>query len=176
MVVFLLLAGGLYSRKDKSVNLMPESSGMWSLTHPVGMKVPVLASAFLPVCSDQVTLNLPPAVLPDSGGSSWESSSWEKQRGEVKEHLCQGGLYLDSIHRGFTLDDRNALLRWSNLQPTCWPAGQDTEAVPPADCPGYYQVTILGKDVAPVQSVKPLFQEAGCTFGFCEAVLGNSIL
>lgn len=49
VVVFLLLAGGLYSRKDKSVNLMPESSGMWSLTHAVGMKVPLLASCF-PSC------------------------------------------------------------------------------------------------------------------------------
>lgn len=137
----------------------------------------LLASAFL-LCV-LIKWRWPaPAVLPDSAGLSWESSSWEKQRGEVKEHLCQGGLHLDSIHRGFTLDDRNALLQWSNLQPTCWPAEQDTEAVPPADCPGYYQVTILGKDVTPVAcsvSQASLFQEAGCTSGFYEAVLRNSI-
>lgn len=88
--------------------------------------------------------------LPDSDGLLWESSSWEKQRGEVREHLCQGGLHQDSVYRSFTVEDKNALLQWSNLQPSCWTPEQGTEALPPADCPGYYQVTILGKEITPL--------------------------
>lgn len=105
---------------------------------------------FPPVCYDKLTRWPTPAFLPDPDGLSWESSSWEKQREEVTEHLCQGGLHQDSIYQGYTLDDQNALLQWSNLQPTCWAPEQGAEAVPPADCPGYYQVTILGKEITPV--------------------------
>lgn len=105
---------------------------------------------FPPVCYDKLTRWPTPAFLPDPDGLSWESSSWEKQREEVTEHLCQGGLHQDSIYQGYTLDDQNTLLQWSNLQPTCWAPEQGAEAVPPADCPGYYQVTILGKEITPV--------------------------
>uniref|UniRef100_H3C728 RPA1 related single stranded DNA binding protein n=1 Tax=Tetraodon nigroviridis TaxID=99883 RepID=H3C728_TETNG len=80
----------------------------------------------------------------DFDGFSWESSNWEKQREEVTEHLRQGGLHQDSICRRFTIDDKNALLHWCNLQPSRWAPEHGTQAVPPADCPGYYQVTILG--------------------------------
>uniref|UniRef100_H3BYY9 RPA1 related single stranded DNA binding protein n=1 Tax=Tetraodon nigroviridis TaxID=99883 RepID=H3BYY9_TETNG len=95
--------------------------------------------------------NGPPAVFlnvlslaADFDGFSWESSNWEKQREEVTEHLRQGGLHQDSICRRFTIDDKNALLHWCNLQPSRWAPEHGTQAVPPADCPGYYQVTILG--------------------------------
>lgn len=89
-----------------------------------------------------------PLAPADSDVLSWESSSWEKQREEVTEHLCRGGLHQDSFHRRFTLDDKDVLVQWSNLQPTHWEPEQDIDidTVPPADCPGYYQVTILGKE------------------------------
>ncbi|KAG7223303.1 hypothetical protein INR49_015659 [Caranx melampygus] len=74
----------------------------------------------------------------------WESSSWQKQKQEVCEHLCQGGLYQDSISQRFTSDTKNVLLQWSNLQPTRWTPEHTTDTVPPVDCPGYFQVTILG--------------------------------
>uniref|UniRef100_A0A3Q1G6L7 Uncharacterized protein n=1 Tax=Acanthochromis polyacanthus TaxID=80966 RepID=A0A3Q1G6L7_9TELE len=78
---------------------------------------------------------------------TWESSSWPKQQEDVSEHLCQGGLYQDSIYRRFTFDEKNVLLQWSNLQPTRWTAEQTADSIPPALCPGYYQVTILGKEI-----------------------------
>ncbi|XP_023153060.2 RPA-related protein RADX isoform X1 [Amphiprion ocellaris] len=80
----------------------------------------------------------------DSSVLCWESSSWPKQREDVSEHLCQGGVYQDSISRRFTFDEKNVLLRWSNLQPTRWTPEQTADSIPPALCPGYYQVTILG--------------------------------
>uniref|UniRef100_A0A3Q1F071 Uncharacterized protein n=1 Tax=Acanthochromis polyacanthus TaxID=80966 RepID=A0A3Q1F071_9TELE len=80
----------------------------------------------------------------DSSVLAWESSSWPKQQEDVSEHLCQGGLYQDSIYRRFTFDEKNVLLQWSNLQPTRWTAEQTADSIPPALCPGYYQVTILG--------------------------------
>uniref|UniRef100_UPI0037E8D294 RPA-related protein RADX n=1 Tax=Semicossyphus pulcher TaxID=241346 RepID=UPI0037E8D294 len=75
---------------------------------------------------------------------SWESSSWRKQRQEVSEHLCQGGLHEDSISRGFTFDDKDVLLQQSNLQPTRWTPEKNADTIPRVACPGYYQVTILG--------------------------------
>ncbi|XP_054611750.1 RPA-related protein RADX isoform X2 [Dunckerocampus dactyliophorus] len=75
---------------------------------------------------------------------SWESSGWPRQRQEVSEHLHHGALRQDSISRRFTLDKKNALLCWSNLDPMQWTPEQLADAVPPAVCPGYYQVTILG--------------------------------
>ncbi|XP_030602124.1 RPA-related protein RADX [Archocentrus centrarchus] len=80
----------------------------------------------------------------DSNALSWESSSWPKQRQEVSEHLCKGGVWQDSISRRFTLDEKNVLLQWSNLQPTRWTPEQTADTLPPVLCPGYYQVTILG--------------------------------
>uniref|UniRef100_A0A665UC23 RPA1 related single stranded DNA binding protein n=1 Tax=Echeneis naucrates TaxID=173247 RepID=A0A665UC23_ECHNA len=80
----------------------------------------------------------------DSDVFSWESKSWSKQREEVSEHLCQGGLYTDSISQRFTFDAKNVLLQWSNLQPMRWMPGESTETIPPVVCAGYYQVTILG--------------------------------
>uniref|UniRef100_A0A3Q0S9G7 RPA1 related single stranded DNA binding protein n=1 Tax=Amphilophus citrinellus TaxID=61819 RepID=A0A3Q0S9G7_AMPCI len=71
-------------------------------------------------------------------------SSWPKQRQEVSEHLCKGGMWQDSISRRFTLDEKNVLLQWSNLQPTRWTPEQTADTLPPVLCPGYYQVTILG--------------------------------
>ncbi|XP_005472030.1 RPA-related protein RADX isoform X1 [Oreochromis niloticus] len=80
----------------------------------------------------------------DSNDLSWESSSWAKQQQEVSEHLCQGGLWQDSICRRFTLDEKNVLLQWSNLQPTRWTPLRTADALSPVLCPGYYHVTILG--------------------------------
>ncbi|KAM6907551.1 RPA-related protein RADX [Xenentodon cancila] len=80
----------------------------------------------------------------DSDALSWKSSSWSKQREDLSEHLCQGGLYQDSISRRFTFDEKSVLLQWSNLQPTRWTSAQATETITSALCPGYYQLTILG--------------------------------
>ncbi|KAM7397758.1 hypothetical protein PAMA_005877 [Pampus argenteus] len=74
----------------------------------------------------------------------WESSGWLKQRKEVSEHLCRGGLYQDSITRRFTFDEKNALLQWSNLQAVQWTPEQTADSTPPIVFPGYYQITILG--------------------------------
>ncbi|KAK9536306.1 hypothetical protein VZT92_006099 [Zoarces viviparus] len=81
---------------------------------------------------------------PDADVLSWESSSWPKQRQEVSEHLVRGGLYRDSVSRRFTFDEKDVILRQSNLQPTQWTAEQNADVIAPVVCPGYYQVTILG--------------------------------
>ncbi|XP_068572472.1 RPA-related protein RADX [Cebidichthys violaceus] len=81
---------------------------------------------------------------PDADVLSWESSSWLTQRREVSEHLVRGGLYRDSVSRRFTFDEKNVLLRQSNLQPTRWTVEQNADVIVPVVCPGYYQVTILG--------------------------------
>ncbi|XP_014852320.1 PREDICTED: uncharacterized protein CXorf57-like isoform X2 [Poecilia mexicana] len=81
----------------------------------------------------------------DSVASSWESSSWSKQREEISEHLRHGGLHQDSVSRRFTFDEKSALLRWSNLQPTRWTPQAAAAAAPPhTPSPGHYQLTILG--------------------------------
>ncbi|XP_034009173.1 RPA-related protein RADX isoform X2 [Trematomus bernacchii] len=80
----------------------------------------------------------------DSDVISWESSSWPKQKQEVSEYLCEGGLYQDSVSRRFTLDEKDVLLQRSNLQPTHWTPEQSADTPPPVVCPGFYQVTILG--------------------------------
>ncbi|XP_028276618.1 RPA-related protein RADX [Parambassis ranga] len=74
----------------------------------------------------------------------WESSSWPNQQQEVSEHLCEGGLYQDSVSRRFTFDEKGVLQQWSNLQPMRWTPEQSADAIPTVPCPGYYQVTILG--------------------------------
>ncbi|XP_056140228.1 RPA-related protein RADX [Lampris incognitus] len=74
----------------------------------------------------------------------WESVDWPTQRQEVSEHLCQGGLYQESLSRKFVFDEKNHLLQWSNLHPSRWTPEQSTDDSPPAVCPGYYQITILG--------------------------------
>ncbi|XP_034539080.1 RPA-related protein RADX isoform X2 [Notolabrus celidotus] len=80
----------------------------------------------------------------DSDVLPWESSRWPKQRQEVCEYLCQGGLYQDSLSRRFTFDDKDVLLQQSNLQPTRWTPENNTDPIPTVACSGYYQVTILG--------------------------------
>ncbi|XP_054899999.1 RPA-related protein RADX isoform X2 [Poeciliopsis prolifica] len=80
----------------------------------------------------------------DSAASSWESSSWSKQREEISEHLHHGGLHQDSVSRRFTFDEKSALLRWSNLQPMRWTPQAAADAPPHRPCPGHYQLTILG--------------------------------
>ncbi|XP_074527561.1 RPA-related protein RADX isoform X2 [Halichoeres trimaculatus] len=75
---------------------------------------------------------------------SWESRCWSKQQEEVVEHLCQGGLYQDSISQRFTFDDKDVLLQQSNLQPTRWTPENNAGPIQPVACSGYYQVTILG--------------------------------
>uniref|UniRef100_A0A3Q1CQH5 RPA1 related single stranded DNA binding protein n=1 Tax=Amphiprion ocellaris TaxID=80972 RepID=A0A3Q1CQH5_AMPOC len=95
-------------------------------------------------CNFCVLIHSCVCLPPDSSVLCWESSSWPKQREDVSEHLCQGGVYQDSISRRFTFDEKNVLLRWSNLQPTRWTPEQTADSIPPALCPGYYQVTILG--------------------------------
>ncbi|XP_070838680.1 RPA-related protein RADX isoform X1 [Chaetodon trifascialis] len=80
----------------------------------------------------------------DSDVLSWESRSWLKQRQEVSEHLCQGGLYQDSVSRRFTFDEKDVLLQWGNLQPTRWAPEQTADTIPPVASQGYYQVTVLG--------------------------------
>lgn len=107
---------------------------------------PLASATPPPMCYDKLSHWPASALPPDSDLLSWESSSWEKQREEVTEHLCRGGLHQDSFQRRFILDDKDALLQWSNLQPTHWAPEQGIDTIPPADCPGYYQVTILGKE------------------------------
>lgn len=114
-------------------------------------------------------------LLPDWDRLSWESSSWEKQQEEVTEHLCRGGLHQDSFHRGFTLDDKDVLLQWSNLQPAHWAPEQSTDTVPPADCPGYYQVTILGKET-PAVAGSSLPYSKHCNYSATMLVLGSFYL
>ncbi|XP_067463817.1 RPA-related protein RADX isoform X1 [Thunnus thynnus] len=80
----------------------------------------------------------------DSDILSWESSSWLKQQQEVSEHLRLGGLYQDSISQRFTFDEKNVLLRWSNLQAMRWTPEQNADTIPPVVCAGFYQITILG--------------------------------
>ncbi|XP_063751308.1 RPA-related protein RADX isoform X2 [Eleginops maclovinus] len=80
----------------------------------------------------------------DSDVISWESSSWLKQKQEVSEHLCEGGLHQDSLSQRFTFDEKHVLLQRSNLQPTHWTPEQTADTPAPVVCPGYYQVTILG--------------------------------
>ncbi|KAM9847244.1 RPA-related protein RADX [Aulostomus maculatus] len=80
----------------------------------------------------------------ESDALSWESSSWLKQREELSEHLTQGGLYQDSTSRTFTMEENKVCMQWSNLQPMRWTPEQTADMVPPAVCPGYYQITILG--------------------------------
>ncbi|XP_050934819.1 RPA-related protein RADX isoform X2 [Lates calcarifer] len=94
----------------------------------------------------------------DSDALSWESSSWLKQRQEVSEHLCQGGLYQDSVSQRFTSDTKNVLLQWSNLQPMRWMPEQPADTLPPVVCPGYYQLTILGinKQIAVDAAYSPI--------------------
>ncbi|XP_037124875.1 RPA-related protein RADX isoform X1 [Syngnathus acus] len=75
---------------------------------------------------------------------SWESSGWSRQRQDVTVHLCHATLHQDSISRRFTLDDKNALLRWSNLHPMRWTPEQSADTLASPVFPGYYQVTILG--------------------------------
>lgn len=84
----------------------------------------------------------------DSDVIYWESSSWPKQKQEVSEYLCEGGLHQDSVSRRFTIDEKDVLLQRSNLQPTHWTPEQSADTSPPVVCPGFYQVTILGKVVA----------------------------
>ncbi|XP_077402304.1 RPA-related protein RADX isoform X2 [Vanacampus margaritifer] len=78
------------------------------------------------------------------GMLAWESSGWSRQQQEISVHLRHGALHHDSISRSFTLDDKNALLRWSNLHPMRWTPEQSADVLPVTVCPGYYQVTILG--------------------------------
>lgn len=92
----------------------------------------------------------------DSAAPSWESSGWSKQREEISEHLHHGGLHQDSVSRRFTFDEKSALLRWSNLQPTRWTPQAAADAPPHTPCPGHYQLTILGKSKVP-QSCFPSF-------------------
>ncbi|KAM4619715.1 RPA-related protein RADX [Polymixia lowei] len=81
---------------------------------------------------------------PECDRLSWESNGWPRQKQEVSEHLCQGGLYQESLARKFTFDEKNLLLQWSNLPPSQWTPEQSIDAGPPGVCPGYFQTTILG--------------------------------
>ncbi|XP_058482988.1 RPA-related protein RADX [Solea solea] len=94
----------------------------------------------------QDVVHSPQSQNPNEGSDilSWESSSWPKQREEVSEHLSQGGLCEDSVSQRFTTDEKNILLRWSNLQSMWWTPEQTTDTIAPVFCPGFYQVTILG--------------------------------
>ncbi|XP_032390416.1 RPA-related protein RADX [Etheostoma spectabile] len=115
----------------------------------------------------------------DSDVISWESSSWLKQQQEVSEHLCQGGLYLDSVSRRFTFDEKNVLLQQSNLQPTRWTPEQSSDTIPPVVCPGYYQVTILGinKQIAVDAAYFPVVSsDEPRAVGLSQDPHGNTIL
>ncbi|XP_028321895.1 RPA-related protein RADX [Gouania willdenowi] len=74
----------------------------------------------------------------------WESSRWSAQQHELSEHLSHRGVHQDSIPQRFSLDDKDGLLQWANLQPTRWTAAHNVDPIPPVVLPGYYQVTILG--------------------------------
>uniref|UniRef100_A0A3Q2XL78 RPA1 related single stranded DNA binding protein n=1 Tax=Hippocampus comes TaxID=109280 RepID=A0A3Q2XL78_HIPCM len=72
------------------------------------------------------------------------SCGWSRQCQELSVHLHHGTLHQDSISRRFTLEEKNALLRWSNLHPMRWTPEQSADTLPTTVCAGYYQVTILG--------------------------------
>ncbi|XP_029957715.1 RPA-related protein RADX isoform X2 [Salarias fasciatus] len=115
----------------------------------------------------------------DSDALSWESSSWATQRQEVREHLCDGGLYRDSVSRRFSFEEKDVLLQWGNLQPTRWHPDLTADAVPPADCPGYYQVTILGinKQIAVDAACFPVVtSDDPRTVGLSQDPHGNTML
>uniref|UniRef100_A0A1A8I5M7 Chromosome X open reading frame 57 n=2 Tax=Nothobranchius kuhntae TaxID=321403 RepID=A0A1A8I5M7_NOTKU len=80
----------------------------------------------------------------DCNAPFWEISGWSIQQQELSERLCQGGLHQDSIFRKFVFDERITLMQWSNLQPGQWTSEPIADPIPPASCPGYYQLTILG--------------------------------
>ncbi|XP_047462886.1 RPA-related protein RADX isoform X2 [Mugil cephalus] len=116
---------------------------------------------------------------PSPDSLTWESSSWTNQQQDISEHLCQGGLYQDSISRRFTFDKKNVLLQWSNLQPTRWTSEHTADTVPPPLCTGYYQVTILGinKQIAIDAAYFPIVRsDEPRAVGLPQVPHGNSML
>uniref|UniRef100_A0A671X250 RPA1 related single stranded DNA binding protein n=1 Tax=Sparus aurata TaxID=8175 RepID=A0A671X250_SPAAU len=92
-----------------------------------------------------------------------QQTQQKEQLQEVKERLCQGLLYQDSVSRRFTFDEKDVLLQWGNLQPTRWAPEQTTDTIPPVVCQGYYRVTILGKSSSGIVATTPPAQETVTT-------------
>lgn len=131
-------------KRDKTVTLNMGRTRLWNLTNNLEVKVHHCGHS---CCTLRIGafLHRPVLTPPDPDLLSWQSSSWVKQREELSEHLCRGGLFQDSISRSFTFDGKDDLLRLTNLQPGRWTAAQSDDMVQPAVCSGYYQVTVLGK-------------------------------
>ncbi|XP_029924384.1 RPA-related protein RADX [Myripristis murdjan] len=120
-----------------------------------------------------------PQVNSDHDRLSWESNGWSRQRQEVSEHLCQGGLYQQSVSQRFTFEQKSALLQWSNLHPSQWTPEHCTDTIPPAVCPGYYQTTILGinKQIAVDAAFFPVaWSEDPRAVGLPQEPHGNTML
>uniref|UniRef100_A0A8C7L7D5 RPA1 related single stranded DNA binding protein, X-linked n=1 Tax=Oncorhynchus kisutch TaxID=8019 RepID=A0A8C7L7D5_ONCKI len=83
-------------------------------------------------------------AVADCDRTSWESSSWPKQRQEVLEYLHPGGVYSESLSQRFRFDDKTLLLQQSNLHAARWTPEQTTDTLSPVTCKGYYKITILG--------------------------------
>ncbi|XP_041750854.1 RPA-related protein RADX isoform X2 [Coregonus clupeaformis] len=83
-------------------------------------------------------------AVADCDWTSWESSSWPKQRQEVLEYLHPGGVYSESLSQRFRFDDKTLLLQQSNLHAARWTPEQTTDTLSPVTCKGYYKITILG--------------------------------
>ncbi|XP_014052278.1 RPA-related protein RADX isoform X3 [Salmo salar] len=80
----------------------------------------------------------------DCDRTSWESSSWPKQRQEVLEYLHPGGVCSESLSQRFRFDDKTLLLQQSNLHAARWTPEQTTDTLSSVTCQGYYKITILG--------------------------------
>uniref|UniRef100_A0A3Q2ZU28 RPA1 related single stranded DNA binding protein, X-linked n=1 Tax=Kryptolebias marmoratus TaxID=37003 RepID=A0A3Q2ZU28_KRYMA len=105
---------------------------------------PSLLCVCVCVCVFGYTLSDAFVFPPEPAALSWQSSSWSEHRQELSDHLRHGGLRQDSVCRSFTSDERSALLRRLNLQPTRWAPEPAADPLPPVSCPGHYQLTILG--------------------------------
>lgn len=134
-------------KRDKTVTVNMGSTRVWNLTKHLQVKVRRCSRC---CCSPghsvhRCVFTLTCLIPSDPDVLSWQSSSWVRQREELSEHLCRGGLFQDSISRSFTFDEKDELLRLGNLQPTKWTAGQSDDLIQPAMSSGYYQITLLGK-------------------------------
>ncbi|XP_034034633.1 RPA-related protein RADX isoform X2 [Thalassophryne amazonica] len=115
----------------------------------------------------------------ESDGLCWESHGWPQQQTQVSEHLSHGVLHQDSVCQMFTLDEKSVLLQWGNLHPAHWSPQQPTDNIPPANIPGYFQITILGinKQIAVDAAYLPVVysSEPGAV-GLCQNPHGNTML
>lgn len=78
----------------------------------------------------------PPGGAEQGGGSS----QWQQEA----EHLRLGALSPQSLSRRFSVEEKDDLLQWLDLQPARWTPERSRDPPPEAACPGFYLLTILG--------------------------------